>query len=377
MNTDFLIVGAGFSGSVLAERIATQLQKKVVIVEQSNGLGGLAYDCMNKYDIIVSRYGPHIFHTNDRDVWKYVNRFSNFREYKHEVLGVLDNCKVPIPFNLNSLHLIFPKRKADNLEKKLIKRYGYGKKVPILKFIEVRDESLKKLALFIYKNVYENYARKQWGKNLKSLSPEISERVPGIYISRDNRYFQDKYQGIPIKGYTQLFKNMLDNKNIQVILNTDFKEIINRIYFNYLIYTGPIDYYFNFVYGKLPYRSLRFEDKVLSQKYYQERAVVNYPNAPGFTRITEYKHFWPNQVRKTLITFEFPEKYFWGKNKPYYPVPCKESAEIFNKYQKEADKLRGKVFFLGRLAQYRYYNMDQAIRAAIDLFNNDILSLIK
>lgn len=367
MKVDWLVVGAGFAGATAAERIASQLNQKVLVVERRDHIGGNAYDSYNEDGILVHTYGPHIFHTNSKSVWEYLSQFTEWRPYFHRVLGVVDGKKVPIPFNLNSLYALFPRRLAANLEQRLIEQYGFGTKVPILQLRESRDPDLELLADYVYKKVFYGYTLKQWGMRPEELDPSVTARVP-IYVSRDNRYFQDKYQGIPKHGYTKLFRRMLQHPNIRVMLKTDYKEIAREIEFERMVYTGSIDEFFDYEYGPLPYRSLRFQFCTLDQEWYQEVATVNYPNEYDFTRITEQKHLSGQASPKTTITVEYPEPYTKGQNIPYYPIPHEENRKRYSLYAERAKELSPSVLFVGRLAEYKYYNMDQTVERVLSLF---------
>lgn len=307
MKFDFLIVGAGFTGSVLAERIASQLDQKVLVVERRNHIGGNAYDYYNEDDILVHKYGPHIFHTNSREVWDYLSRFTRWRLYFHKTVGVVEGKKVPIPFNLNSIHMCFPRRYAEKLEALLIEQFGYGKKIPILKLREQSEGELRFLADYIYKNVFLGYTLKQWGVTPEELTPSVTARVP-VVISRDDRCFQDTWQAIPRRGYTEMFRQMLDHKNIKLLLNTDYREVVDDISFNRMIYSGPVDAFFDCVHGKLPYRSLRFEFRTADAEWFQETGIVTYPNNHEFTRITEFKHLTGQDCRNTTYALEYPDR---------------------------------------------------------------------
>ncbi len=373
MKFDYLIVGAGFSGCILAERIATQLDKKVLIVEKRNHIAGNAYDYYDENGILVHKYGPHIFHTNSKKVWDYLSAFTEWRYYYHKVLAVVDGQKIPVPFNLNSLRILFPEKYAEKLEKMLIQEYGYGIKIPILKFLETSKGELKQLAKFIYEKIFYGYTLKQWELKPEELDPGVTARVPGIFISKDDRYFQDKYQGIPKSGYTEMFKRMINHPNIHLLLNTDYKDIIEDIKFDKLIFTGPIDYFFDYIYGTLPYRSLRFKFAKFDVNYFQEVAQINYPNDYSYTRITEFKHLTGQLSPHTVVAYEYPERYEVGLNEPYYPVPQEKNMEIYKRYINEAKKLNGIVYFVGRLADYKYYNMDQIVARALNVFENEIV----
>jgi len=359
----YLIIGSGFAGSVIAERIANVLGKRVLIVEKRNHIGGNCYDFKDENGIIVHKYGPHIFHTNFKEVWDYLSHFTDWIYYQHKVLGFINGKLVPIPFNLNSLYELMPLKLAEGLEEKLINNFGYNKEIPILGLRKTDDKDLKFLADFIYEKVFLHYTEKQWGIKPEEIDPLVTARVP-VVISRDDRYFQDKYQGIPKDGYTKMFEKML--KNIEVQLNTDFKEIKDKIKYDLLIYTGPIDEFFDYKYGKLDYRDLKIEFKTLNQEGYQPAAVVNYPNEYNFTRITEFKKFdICNKSKKTTIGIEYPG----NSGFMAWPVLNERNREIFKKYWQEAEKLKEEnIYFVGRLAEYKYYDMDDAVKNSLELF---------
>lgn len=369
---DWLIVGAGFTGATLAERIATQLNQKVLIVERRNHIGGNVYDCYDEHGILIHKYGPHIFHTNNKEVWHYLSKFTEWRPYYHQVLAVIDGQKVPLPFNLNSLYALFPPRYAEKLADLLIAHYGFGAKIPIFKLRASSERELQFLADYIYEKVFYNYTKKQWGLEPEELDQSVTGRVP-ILVNRDNRYFQDRYQAIPRYGYGALIKRMLSHPNIKILLNTNFKEVENEISYNKVIYTGPIDEPFDYIHGPLPYRSLTFDFINLDKEWHQEVGTINYPNEYDFTRITEYKHLTGQQHPKTSLSIEYPQQYQPGKNEPYYPIPQDESRKLFMVYKKEADKIKTSVFFAGRLGDYKYYNMDQAVARALELFEKEII----
>lgn len=369
---DFLIVGAGFSGAVLAERIACQLNKQVLVVDKRNHIGGNAYDFYDEHGILIHKYGPHIFHTNSQKVINYLSQFTDWRPYFHHVLAVVEGKKIPIPFNLNSIYEIFPKKYAEKLEGFLIKNFGYGKKIPILKLKEVANEELKFLADYVYENVFLGYTTKQWELKPEELDPSVTARVP-VYISRDNRYFQDRYQMMPKDGYTKMFKRMLNHPNIKILLQTDYKEILDVIKFDKLIFTGPIDEFFDNQFGELPYRSLEFHFKVEEKAYFQEVGTVNFPNNFDFTRITEMKYLTGQQTGNTTICVEYPNAFIDKKNQTrYYPIPKSKNNEKYKLYQNEANKLKT-VYFTGRLADYKYYNMDQVVAKALSMFEKKIV----
>lgn len=380
---DYIIIGAGLAGSVIAERIANVLNKKVLIIEKRNHIGGNCYDYYDENNILVHKYGPHIFHTEIKEVWDYISQFTKWNYYQHQVLGFIDGKKVPIPFNLNTLKELLPES-STKIKKKLIDNFGCNIKVPILDLMETEDKDLKFLADFVYKKVFLNYTKKQWGIKPEELNPSVTARVP-IYISLDNRYFQDQYQGMPKDGYTKIFEKMLENKNIELMLNTNFNDILkinldeNKLYFldqefkGKLIFTGKIDEFFDYEFGELPYRSLNFDFETINQEYFQEVGTVNYPNNFDFTRITEFKHLTEQKNSKTTIVKEYPQVHYKdikGKDIPYYPIPMNVNLELYKRYKEKADNFN--FIFVGRLAEYKYYNMDIVINRALMIFKEQI-----
>jgi len=371
MKVKYLIVGSGLAGSVLAERIANVLKKEVLILEKRNHIGGNVYDFKDENGILIHKYGPHAFHTNNKKVWDYLSQFTEWYPYFHKVLAVIDGIKVPLPFNLNSIYKVFSPKLAEQLEDKLISKYGYNKKIPILELKKEEDPSLKFLAQYIYEKVFLGYTLKQWGVSPDEIDPSVTARVP-VYISRDDRYFQDKYQGIPKDGYTKMIERMLDHPKIRIEIETDFFKIRDKIKYDFLIYTGPIDEFFDFKYGRLPYRSLYFDFGNYPIETFQEVAQVNYPENYDFTRITEFKHFLPfRKSRNTTIAFEYPCEYIPKENEPYYPVPNESTKVIYNKYERLAESISNTIF-IGRLAEYKYYNMDQIVARALEIFYNKL-----
>jgi UDP-galactopyranose mutase len=376
MRADWLIVGAGFTGCTLAERIATQLGQKVLLVDRRNHVGGNAYDHYNEHGVQVHKYGPHIFHTNSKKVWDYLSAFTEWRPYFHEVLGVVDGKKVPVPFNLNSLAALMPAGYAAKLETLLVENFGLGTKVPILKLRETSNPDLRFLANFIYKNVFEGYTLKQWECRPEELDASVTGRVP-VFISRDDRYFQDTYQAMPRLGYTALFQKQIEHPNIQVLLQADYRNIINDVKFSRMIFTGPINTFFSNIHGPLPYRSLRFEFRTLDTERHQEVGTVNYPNEYDFTRITEQKYLTGQTLPKTTLVTEYPQAHVEEVTEPYYPIPRPDNRLLFERYEAEAAKLNGSVVFAGRLADYKYYNMDQAVARALKVFQDDVAGTVR
>ena len=371
MKVDWLIVGAGFTGLVLAERIASQLDKTVLVVEQRDHIGGNAYDHYDDNGILVHRYGPHLFHTNSEKVWRYLSQFTEWHPYEHRVLAQVDGRKVPVPFNLNSLYAVFAPGHASKLEELLRKHYGFGSKVPILKLRREASGELHSLAEYIYEKIFYGYNLKQWGLTPEELGPGVTGRVP-VSVSRDNRYFQDRFQAIPKHGYTRMLQRVANHPNIKILLDTAYREIAGEVKFDGMIYTGLIDEFFDYVFGELPYRSLRFEFEYHAVAKYQEVAQVNYPDEQPYTRISEYKHITGQRAHGTTVSIEYPLAYRREQNLPYYPVPREENRKRYNLYLSEAESLDQRVVFAGRLADYKYYNMDQAVARALGVFEKQV-----
>lgn len=358
---DNLIVGCGISGASLARMLA-DAGKKVVVIDSKTHIAGNIFDYYQD-GICVHKYGTHIFHTSNKEVWDFVSRFCQWYPYQHKVRGLIDGQIVPIPFNLNTLHAVFPKCLADKIEQKLLDNFGLNVKVPILELRKKDDKDLQFLAQYIYEKVFLEYTLKQWGQTPDEIDPSVSGRVP-VYISRDDRYFQDKYQGIPIGGYTAMIKNMLNHKNITVKLKTPFNK---NMKYDRLFWTGSIDEFFDYKYGELPYRSERFEFITFPYSKFQDVAVVNYPCNYDFTRIGEYKYFLNDISNKTIVSYEYPENFQRGKNDRYYPIANSDTTALYNKYIKETKRMTN-VHFFGRLGDYKYYDMDKAVARSMDLF---------
>lgn len=356
---DYLIVGGGFAGSVLAERLASQLDQKVLIIDRRDHIGGNAYDCLNDAGVMIHRYGPHIFHTNAERVLDYLSQFTEWRPYEHRVLGQVDGKLVPIPINLTTLNTLY----GLNLDSAGAAAFLAARAVPSTTISSSRDVVVSAVGEELYQKFFEGYTRKQWGVDASELDKAVTSRVP-TRTDADDRYFQDKFQCMPLHGYTRLFEKMIDHPNISFMPSTDYADVKDDVDFGHLIYCGPVDEYFGFCYGKLPYRSLRFEHSTLDQAQYQQVAVVNYP-APEvpFTRITEYKHLTGQTHPKTSITKEFPT----ADGDPYYPIPAAENAALYKRYEALAERTPG-VTFTGRLGTYRYYNMDQVVAQSLTLF---------
>jgi len=358
MRIHYLIVGAGFAGCTLAERIATQLNKRVMLIEKRHHIGGNAYDYFNEDGILVQKYGPHIFHSNSRVVWEYLSQYTEWNEYVHRVIAKVNGKGVFLPINLVTMEQLYDRE----FTTKSLCRFLEKRRCRIDKIVNARDVVVSQVGEELYDLFFKNYTKKQWGVYPEELDPQVAQRFP-LRLNRDTRYFTDKYQGIPKDGYTKMFEKMLDNSTIDLILGVDFRAIVDSITFDNLIFTGPIDYFFDYVLGKLPYRSLTFELETLNMEQYQDVAVVNYPTDYDFTRITEFKHFYYQKNTKTTICREYPQ----AEGDPYYPIPNPESQNLYHQYKLKAEKQQG-VHFVGRLAQYSYLDMDQVVLLALQLF---------
>jgi len=370
MKYKFIIVGAGITGCVIAERLASRFGEPVLIIENRNHIAGNCHDYRNNQNILVHTYGPHIFHTNKEEVWKYLSQFTSWEEYEHNVLANIDGKLVNIPFNLNSIQKCFPESLAHNLEKKLLSNYKYGEKIPILELKNTQDKDLQFLATYVYEKVFLGYTIKQWDMDPSELDSSVMNRIP-FFISKDDRYFSDKYQALPKNGYTELCTNILNhNKNIHLLLSTNFCDVKNYLKYDMLIFTGKIDNYFDYKFGELPYRDLYFEFLNYEIDEFQPVAQVNYPCNNNFTRITEFKHFYKTRTFGTTIAKEYSLKHDASVSySPYYPVLTQESLILYEKYKTETAKTKN-VIFCGRLGDYKYYNMDEAVHRALEIGNN-------
>jgi UDP-galactopyranose mutase len=356
---DYLIVGAGFAGSVLAERLARGMNKRVLIVDKRQHIGGNAYDCYNEHGILIHRYGPHIFHTNSLDVFDYLSRFTTWRQYQHRVKACVDGQLVSIPINLDTVNDLYG-LKLDSAGMKDFLASVAEHRDPVL---TSEDVVVNGMGRELYEKFFRGYTRKQWGLDPSELDAQVTARVP-VRFNRDSRYFTDSYQAMPARGYTHMFENMLDHPNIKVMLNTDYREAKDHIKFKELIFTGPVDEYFDHRFGKLPYRSLDFKHETHHIPVYQSAAVVNYPNEYSYTRITEFKYLTGQEHPLTSVVYEYPK----AEGDPYYPIPRPANSALYRKYQMLADATPD-VHFVGRLATYRYYNMDQVVAQALTLFS--------
>ncbi len=354
---DYLIVGAGFSGAVLAERLAAS-GKRVVVADRRPHVGGNAYDHYDDAGILVHKYGPHIFHTNSERIYRYLSRFTAWRHYEHRVIAQVDGNYFPLPINLDTLNALYgtamDAREAEAFLASVVREDATPE--------NFEQAMIAKMGLHLYQTFIESYTRKQWGMEPSKLDASVAGRVP-LRFNRDDRYFTDAYQVMPLHGYTRMFEQMLKHPNIVVLLQADYRDVASEVPHENLVYTGPIDEYFGHCYGRLPYRSLTFEFKTVDQPRHQPAAVVNYPNDNAYTRVTEFKHLTGQRHEQTSLVYEYP----CADGDPYYPVPQPENAALYNKYKRLADTMPH-VHFVGRLGTYKYYNMDQCVGQALATF---------
>ncbi|HEV2707949.1 MAG TPA: UDP-galactopyranose mutase [Pyrinomonadaceae bacterium] len=355
---DYLIVGAGFAGSVIAERLARDANKRVLIVDRRNHIGGNAYDHHNDAGLLIHRYGPHIFHTNSREVFEYLSRFTEWRQYQHRVLASVDGQLLPIPINLDTINKLY----GLSLTSFQVEEFFASVAEHREQIRTSEDVVVARVGRELYEKFFRGYTRKQWGLDPSELDASVTARVP-TRTNRDDRYFTDTYQAMPLHGYTRLFENLLDHPNIHIMLNTDYRDVERIIPYREMVYTGPVDEFFDLRFGKLPYRSLEFKHETIDRPVYQEAPVINYPNDYLYTRVTEFKYLTGQEHPKTAIVYEYPR----GEGDPYYPVPRPENAELYQKYKALADATPN-VHFVGRLATYKYYNMDQVVAQALTVY---------
>jgi UDP-galactopyranose mutase len=364
---DYMIVGAGFAGSVLAERLASVANKKVLLVEQRDHIGGNAYDYYNNHGILVHKYGPHIFHTNSKKVFDYLGQFTPWRPYEHKVLASVDGQFVPVPINLNTINSLY----GLQLNCDQVEAFYHLKAEKIDRIRTSEDVVVSKVGRELYEKFFKGYTRKQWDLDPSELDASVTSRVP-TRTNKDDRYFTDTYQAMPLHGYTRMFRNMLSHPNIKVMLNTDYKEVVDLIPYQRMIYTGPVDSFFNYCYGRLPYRSIDFKFDTIDAESFQPTGTINYPNEQAYTRITEFKYLTGQRHPKTSIVYEYPQ----ADGDPYYPIPRPENAELYKKYQLLASAMSN-TFFTGRLATYKYYNMDQVVAQSLALFEKLTQPMVK
>jgi len=357
---DYLVVGAGFAGAVLAERLASQLNLRVLVVERRAHIGGNACDRHDDHGILVHPHGPHIFHTNSADVFNYLSQFTAWRPYEHRVRASVDGQLLPIPINLDTVNRLY----GLSLSSMDLPDFFARHAEPISDIRTSEDMVVSKVGRDLYNKFFRGYTRKQWGLDPRELDASVTARVP-TRTTRDDRYFTDTYQAMPLHGYTRMFERMLSHPNIKLMVNTDEREIRHLVPWRHMVYSGPIDAFFDHRFGKLPYRSIRFEHVTLPQARFQEVGTVNYPNEHPYTRVTEFKHLTGQAHPMTSLVYEHPT----DEGEPYYPIPREDNAAVYRKYRDEAEKLHD-VTFVGRLASYQYYNMDQVVAQALKVFKS-------
>jgi UDP-galactopyranose mutase len=355
---DYLVVGAGFAGSVIAERLASGAGKKVLVVDRRPHIAGNAYDHYDQAGVLVHKYGPHIFHTNSREVFEYLSRFTEWRPYQHRVQAWVDGQLVPMPINLDTVNKLY------GLNLTSFELVDFFAKVaePRSPIKTSEDVIVNKIGRELYDKFFRNYTRKQWGLDPSELNATVTARVP-VRTNRDDRYFTDTYQAMPREGMTKMFERMLSHPNIKILLQADYREVASEIRHREVIFTGPIDEYFDYRYGRLPYRSLDFRFETLNEAFHQPVAVINYPNDNLYTRVTEFKHLTGQEHPKTTLVYEYPK----AEGDPYYPIQRPENLELYRKYEMLGAGTPG-VHFIGRLGTYRYYNMDQVTAQALTLY---------
>lgn len=373
---DCIVVGAGFAGATVARELAERGNRTVEVLESRDHIGGNAYDHYDEAGVLVHKYGPHIFHTVNDRVWEYLSRFTEWNGYSHEVLADVHGTYMPVPFNKKSLRLAFGEERGEQLIAKLIERYGDEQKVPISELRKESDPELVEVADYVWNNVFLYYTTKQWGVKAEDIDASVTARVP-VFVSEDSRYFTDPHQGLPTNGYTAIFEKMLDHPNITVRTGVDARGVLSIVddkvlvngepYDGTIIYTGPLDELFGERFGRLPYRSLDFVFETHPVDQFQPRGTINYTVSEDYTRITEFKHLTRQELPgATTIVREYSRDYVPGKMDPYYPIVGEENAARHRAYVELTEKI-GNFYPIGRLAEYRYYNMDQTVANALEL----------
>lgn len=360
---DYLVVGAGFAGATIAERLASDAGKKVLICDRRPHIAGNAFDHHDEAGILVHKYGPHIFHTNSKEVFDYLEQFTAWRPYQHRVLAWVDGQLLPIPINLNTINQMY----GTDFTSFQLEEFFRSVAEPCAQIRTSEDVIVSKVGREIYDKFFRNYTRKQWGLDPSELDAAVTARLP-VRTNRDDRYFTDTYQAMPLHGYTRMFEKMLTHPNIKIMVNADYREIRDMIPHREVIFTGPIDEFFEYRFGRLPYRSLEFKFETRSVAVAQEAPVINYPNENAYTRVTEFKYLTGQEHAKTTLVYEFPK----SEGDPYYPIPRPENQMLYRQYQAVADQTEG-VHFLGRLGTYKYYNMDQCVAQALAYYRKVLI----
>jgi UDP-galactopyranose mutase len=350
-----IVVGSGIAGAVIARRLAEEKNEKVLVVERRNYIGGYCYDYRDENGILIHLHGPHIFRTHSEKIWNFLSRFTEWYDYQHKVLANVGGKNYPMPINLDTVNLFL----GTHYDSENVEEYFENHRIQIEKVENVRQVIESQIGSTFYHAFFEKYTEKQWGCSCEELPPEVVARIP-IRKNRDDRYFEHRYQAMPQNGYTEMIKNLLDHPNISVLLNTDYKDIQDRISFDRMYYSGAIDEYHSYRYGKLPYRCVFFQFETFACEEYQPVAVVNYPNNYNYTRITEFKHFYNQKVSRTVIAKEYPSE----SGDPSYPIPVFENRK---KYELYLAIPAPNVRFIGRLGRYRYYSMDQVVEEVLNM----------
>jgi UDP-galactopyranose mutase len=363
MRVKNVVVGGGLTGLTIAERLASA-GESVLVIEKRDHIGGNCHDFFDADNCYVQKYGPHLFHTSHKDVWQYLSQFTDWHPYEHRVFGHIKGQIIPIPFNLDSIDLSFEAEKAVIFKKKLEENHGHGSRISIFDLLNSKDEHLKELGEYIFQYVFINYTIKQWDIHPDDLDRSVLNRVP-VAITRTNKYFSDTYEAMPKQGFSAIFKKMIANPNIKVMLNKDYKDVISSTSYDRLFYTGPLDYFFDYKFGKLKYRNIDYAFEKHDSPYHEHAdvTVLNFPNDNNYTRISEFNKFLGIKTKKTVIVKEYPS---WTKGTMAYPVQNTDNQKLVTKYMEEAKKLKN-VVFAGRLAECKYYNMDQAVKRALDI----------
>jgi len=363
MDFKYVIIGAGLSGLTIAERIATELDEDVLVIEKREHIGGNCYDSYNSDGILIQNYGPHTFHTKDKNVYDYLSQFTKWRDYQHRVLSYVDGKFIPLPISLETINQLYNM----NLSAAEMEDFIKSKRIEVEEIKTSEDVCLANAGTDIYEKFFKHFTIKQWGVSPAELDKSVISRIP-FRTNRDTRYFTDKYQGQPLHGYSRMFENMCKSDRIHILLKTDYKRVIGNIKFEKMIFTGPLDYYFDYCYGKLKYRSVRMEFETHDVDSFQPVSSTRYPMDYDYTRITEFKKLTGQIHPKTTILKEYP----CDGDEPYYPFPTKEWLELADKYRLLAEKEKD-VYFIGRLAEYKYYDMDKVVKNALDLFNTILM----
>lgn len=375
MMYDVIVIGAGTAGCTVSRKLAEQ-GKKVLILEKKNHIAGNCYDAKDEHGVLIHVYGPHIFHTCKENVYEFLSRFTDWYEFRHEVVAIVHGQYMPVPFNLHTLKAAYGEERAKELEEKLIRIYGMGTKVPILDLMNHEDVDLQMIGKFVYDNIYVYYTMKQWGKKPEEIDPAVTARVP-VNISYDNGYFADKYQGVPLRGFTAMFEKMVEHENIKIELGIEARDVLRvengkvlyrgEAFGGDVIFTGPIDEFFDCKYGRLPYRTLDFVFEYYEKDDFQGHSVVNYTVDQDYTRITEYKYLTGQKCEGTTISKEYPSAYTGKAGQiPYYSIANEENYALFAKYRAEVEEIPN-FHLLGRLAEYQYYNIDVMVEKAMEL----------